>query len=127
MLVLIQYLSFAFLKLPSIYTIIVNILLFIIFCIITLSTGSYPSILSFLSVIGCIGVSLIIFSLYSYNYEYQFRISFLQSTKIELAEQNCTRLLQNMLPSSIIYQLKTGQLLRFQKFNDVSILFCNKH
>lgn len=127
-LILIPSCSSTMLRQRFIYSISFTFILLVLFILLTVATSAYKSESDFALTIAGLVVANILFSIHAYNREYIIRKNYLTNCQLLQEEQRSQRLLDRMLPQSIITKLRTAaddshENFIYQHYDCVSILF----
>jgi len=121
--VLLSSTSSAFFRLPCFASIACNLTLFFLYVLITCLAGSYGDTNELGTTIFWLGLGVLIFSIHSYDREWNLRSSYLAQKRLEYEERKSQRVLLKMLPATVIQQLRAGREFVHERHSNVSVLF----
>ena len=126
LLILLPSLSATMLRNAHVITFIYSFLFLLLFLVLTLIDGQYDPPYLF-TVTVSIFVVHCLYTLHSYRENLRTRREFLQFCHLQQEQELHQRLLQKMLPLSIIGKLKAGAEYVYERYDQVSVLFSHIH
>ena len=126
LLILLPSLSATMLRNAHVVTSLYSVGFLLLFLVFTLLAGDYDTPY-LITVCLCTLLVLFLYALHSYRENVRTRAEFLQFCHLQQEQELHQRLLQKMLPLSIIGKLRAGAEYVYEKYDRVSVLFSHIH